>query len=127
MRKEAMMALSDWTTLAIAGGVAVTAAAAILRTMSRPLTFAHHWQRQGDFAVFDALLGVGLKRPAKPGRLQLAVYVTLRKVPRGAKQGRPGGARANPPAPPRRGEKAEPVPRRELTCIGRPAPQAARS
>ena len=75
------MALSDWTTLAIGGGVAVVAAAAILRTMSRPLTFAHHWQRQGDFAVFDALLGVGLKRLAKPGRLQLAVYVTLRKVP----------------------------------------------
>jgi hypothetical protein len=76
-----MMALSDWTTLAIGGGVAVVAAAAILRTMSRPLTFAHHWQRQGDFAVFDALIGVGLKRLAKPGRLQLAVYVTLRKVP----------------------------------------------
>ncbi len=66
------MALSDWTTLA---------AAAIRRTLSRPLTFAHHWQRQGDFAVFDALLGVGLKRVAKPGSLQLAVYVTLRKVP----------------------------------------------
>ena len=75
------MALSDWTTLAIAGGVAVVAAAAILRTLSRPLTFAHHWQRQGDFAVFDALVGFGLKRRAKPGRLQLAVYVTLRKVP----------------------------------------------
>jgi hypothetical protein len=81
MRKEAMMALSDWTTLAIGGGVAIVAAAAILRTMSRPLTFAHHWQREGDFTVFDALLGVGLKRRAKPGRLQLAVYVTLRKVP----------------------------------------------
>jgi hypothetical protein len=76
-----MMALSDWTTLAIGGGVAVAAAAAILRTMSRPLTFAHHWQRQGDFTVFDALLGIGLKRRTKPGRLQLAVYVTLRKVP----------------------------------------------
>ena len=75
------MALSDWTTLAIGGGVAIVAAAAILRTMSRPLTFAHHWQREGDFTVFDALLGVGLKRRAKPGRLQLAVYVTLRKVP----------------------------------------------
>jgi hypothetical protein len=82
-----MMALSDWTTMAIAGGVAVTAAAAILRTMSRPLTFAHHWQRQGDFAVFDALLGVGLKRPAKPGRVQLAVYVTLRKVPLESSEG----------------------------------------
>src|SRR3984957_6036200 len=81
MRKEAMMALTDWTTLAIAGGVAVVAAAAILRTMSRPLTFAHRWQRQGDFAVFDALLGVGVKSLARPGRLQLAVYVTLRKVP----------------------------------------------
>src|ERR1700722_12681234 len=81
MRKEAMMALSDWTTLAIGGGVAVVAGAAILRKMSRPLTFAHHWQRQGDFTVFDALLGVGLKRRTKPGRLQLAVYVTLRKVP----------------------------------------------
>ena len=45
------------------------------------MTFAHHWQRHGDFAVFDALVGVGLKRLAKPGRLQLAVYVTLRKVP----------------------------------------------
>jgi hypothetical protein len=87
-----MMALSDWTTLAIAGGVAVTAAAAILRTMSRPLTFAHHWQRQGDFAVFDALLGVGLKRPAKPGRLQLAVYVTLRKVPLESSEGEPEAA-----------------------------------
>jgi hypothetical protein len=75
------MALSDWTTLAIAGGATVVAAAAILRTLSRPLTFAHHWQRQGDFAVFDALLGFGLKRLAKPGSLQLAVYVTLRKVP----------------------------------------------
>src|ERR1700735_348288 len=98
MRKEAMMALSDWTTLAIAGGVAVTAAAAILRTMSRPLTFAHHWQRQGDFAVFDALLGVGLKRPAKPGRLQLAIYVTLRKFPLESSKGEPeaadGSARA---------------------------------
>src|ERR1700734_1813404 len=89
MRKEAMMALSDWTPLAIAGGVAVAAAAAIRRTMSRPLTFAHHWQRQGDFAVFDALLGVGLKRPAKPGRLQLAVYVTLRKVPLESGEGDP--------------------------------------
>ena len=75
------MALSDWTILAIGGGVAIVATAAILRTMSRPLTFAHHWQRRGDFAVFDALLGVGLKRRTKPGRLQLAVYVTLRKVP----------------------------------------------
>ena len=75
------MALSDWTILAIGGGVAVVATAAILRTLSRPLTFAHHWQRQGDFAVFDALLGVGLKRRTKPGRLQLAVYVTLRRVP----------------------------------------------
>jgi hypothetical protein len=75
------MTLSDWTTLAIAGGVAVGAAAAVARTLSRPLTFAHHWQRQGDFAIFDALVGVGLKRAAKPGRLQLAVYVTLRKVP----------------------------------------------
>jgi hypothetical protein len=75
------MAMSVWTPLTIAGGVAVVAAAAILRTLSRPLTFAHHWQRQGDFAVFDALVGVGLKRLAKPGRLQLAVYVTLRKVP----------------------------------------------
>ena len=81
------MALSDWTTLAIGGGVAVVATAAFLRTMSRPLTFAHHWQRQGDFAVFDALLGVGLKRPAKPGRLQLAVYVTLRKVPLESSEG----------------------------------------
>jgi hypothetical protein len=87
MRKEAMMALSDWTTLAIGGGVAVVAAAAILRTMSRPLTFAHHWQRQGDLTVFDALLGVGLKRRTKPGRLQLAVYVTLRKVPPEAVEG----------------------------------------
>ncbi len=86
------MALSDWTTLAIAGGVAVAAAAAILRTMSRPLTFAHHWQRQGDFAVFDALLGVGLKRRAKPGRLQLAVYVTLRKVPLESSEGEPEAA-----------------------------------
>jgi hypothetical protein len=84
-----MMALSDWTTLAIAGGVAVVAAAAILRTMSRPLTFAHHWQRQGDFAVFDALLGVGLKRLAKPGRLQLAIYVTLRKFPLESGEGEP--------------------------------------
>ena len=75
------MALSDWTILAIGGGVAVVATAAILRTLSRPLTFAHHWQRRGDFTVFDALFGVGLKRVAKPGRLQLAVYVTLRKVP----------------------------------------------
>ena len=83
------MALSDWTTLAIGGGGAVVAAAAILRTLSRPLTFAHHWQRQGDFAVFDALLGVGLKRPAKPGRLQLAVYVTLRKVPLESSEGEP--------------------------------------
>ena len=40
-----------------------------------------------DFAVFDALLGVGLKRRAKPGRLQLAVYVTLRKVPLESGQG----------------------------------------
>jgi hypothetical protein len=80
-RKEALMALSDWTTLAIAGSVAVVAAAAVLRRLSRPLTFAHHWQRYGNFAVFDALVGVGLKRLAKPGRLQLAVYITLRKVP----------------------------------------------
>jgi hypothetical protein len=86
------MAMSDWTTLAIAGGAAVAAAAVILRTMSRPLTFAHHWQRQGDFAVFDALLGVGLKRPAKPGRLQLAVYVTLRKVPLESSEGEPEAA-----------------------------------
>src|ERR1700675_4940592 len=98
MRKEAMMALSDWTTLAIAGGVAVAAAAAIMRTMSRPLTFAHHWQRQGDFAVFDALLGVGLKRPAKPGRLQLAVYVTLRKVPLESSEGNAAGADRTRPA-----------------------------
>jgi hypothetical protein len=76
-----MMALSDWTILAIAGGVAVVAAATMLRTLSRPLTFAHHWHRLDDFAVFDALFGVGLKRVAKPGRLQFAVYVTLRKVP----------------------------------------------
>ena len=75
------MALSDWTTLAIAGSVAVVAAAAVLRRLSRPLTFAHHWQRHGDFVVFDALLGVGLKRLAKPGRFQLAVYFTMRKVP----------------------------------------------
>ena len=75
------MALSDWTTLAIAGGVAVVSAAAVLRTLSRRLTYAHHWQRHGNFAVFDALVGVGLKRRTKPGRLQLAVYVTLRKVP----------------------------------------------
>jgi hypothetical protein len=96
MRKEAMMALSDWTTLAIGGGVAVVAAAAILRTMSRPLTFAHHWQRRGDFAVFDALLGVGLKRRTKPGRLQLAVYVTLRRVPPESGE---GGAEADDRAP----------------------------
>jgi hypothetical protein len=81
MRKEAMMALWEWTILAIGGGVAVVVAAVILRTMSRPLTFAHHWQRKGDFAVFDARLGVGFKRPAKRGRLQLAVYFTMRKVP----------------------------------------------
>jgi hypothetical protein len=87
-----MMAMSDWTTLAIAGGAAVAAAAVILRTMSRPLTFAHHWQRRGDFAVFDALLGVGLKRLAKPGRLQLAVYVTLRKVPLESSEGEPEAA-----------------------------------
>ena len=92
------MALSDWTTLAIAGGVAIAAAAVILRTMSRPLTFAHHWQRRGDFTVFDALLGVGLKRLAKPGRLQLAVYVTLRKVPLGIQRRR---TRSRPTGPPR--------------------------
>ena len=92
------MALSDWTTLAIGGGVAVVAAAAILRTMSRPLTFAHHWQRRGDFAVFDALLDVGLKRRTKPGRLQLAVYVTLRKVPPESGEGNADEAARRRPA-----------------------------
>src|ERR1700722_13608507 len=100
MRKEAMMALSDWTTLAIGGGVAVVAAAAILRTMSRPLTFAHHWQREGDFTVFDALLGVGLRRRAKPGRFQIAVDVTLRKVP--LESGEGGTETAERPARTRR-------------------------
>ena len=75
------MGLSDGTTLAIAGGVAVVVGAAALRMLALPFTFAHNWQRRGDFAVFDALFGVGLRRLAKPGRLQLAIYVTLRKVP----------------------------------------------
>lgn len=75
------MDLSDWTPLAIAGSAAIGGAALILRTRPRALTFARHWQRVGEFAVFDALFSVGLKPFAKPGRLQLAIYVTMRKLP----------------------------------------------
>ena len=74
------MAVSDWTNLAIAGS-AIGAAVLILRTLAGPVTSAGHWRRFGEISVYDALFSFGWKRFAKPGRLQLAIYVTLRKSP----------------------------------------------
>ncbi len=75
------MALSDWTNLAIAGGLGLAGAALILHKLSGPITLTGNWQRLGDFAVFDALFAFGLKRSAKREKLELKIYTTLRKSP----------------------------------------------
>jgi hypothetical protein len=94
----ASMAVTDWTNLAIAGSAAILGAALILRTLSGPVTTVGHRQRFGEIAVYDAHLSLGLRRFPKPGRVQLAIYVTLRKSPLEPDEGR--GGDAHDPDPP---------------------------
>ena len=73
------MAVTDWANLAIAGSAVIGGGALILRTLSGPVTSVGHRERFGEIIVYDGLLSFGLRRFRKPGRLQLAIYVTLRK------------------------------------------------
>ena len=85
------MTPSDWTTLAIAGAVALSGAALVLGKLSGPVTLTGGWQRRGDFAVFDALFAFGLKRSARRQRLELKIYTTLKTSPLEPGDGQPEG------------------------------------
>ncbi len=75
------MQLSNWTTMTVLFGAATGLAAAARRKLSLPLTISRHFQRVGEIDVSDLLVAVGLGRSRKRGKLEIALYLTVRRSP----------------------------------------------
>ena len=80
------MRLSNWTSSTLFLGVAASLAAAA-RKLSPTLTISRHFQRVGEVDVSDLLVAFGPGRSKKRGRLEIALYLTVRRSPVEPKDG----------------------------------------